>query len=229
MKELLIGEGIYPHLIHFFVEGDTEEIVLNRLLPLLGYEAQSGMTVTNIRGIDKAQRYSFLFSAATEYAARTVFVGDIEGEIERTLQRLRQARVFTDPGDVLLWETERAPSSFEEANLSYEEILAAIQASAAEHTPGARLTLTADELRAEFARRVAAAASRRQPRPGLANVALALAREERYGAIHATKTSLAPHFADTLEDAIRRAGHLAKAGNNRPLLARLWYWLVNTR
>ncbi len=229
LKDLLIREGLYPHLIHFFVEGETEEIVLKRLLPFLGYGAASGMTVTNIRGIDKAERYSVLFAAANEYAARTVIVADLEGEIERTLRRLRQAGVFTEEDDVLLWESDGTPSSFEEANFSLDELLAAIQATAVDRVPDARLTLTPEVLREEFERRAEAAAAKGEPRPGLANVALELASREEHGAIRASKKELAGHFARILEDAVRDAEHLAEAGKTRPLLSRLWYWIANTR
>jgi hypothetical protein len=229
LKDLLIREGLYPHLIHFFVEGETEEIVLTLLLPFLGYGAESGMTVTNIRGIDKAERYGVLFAAANEYAARTVIVADLEGEIERTLRRLRQAGVFTDEGDVLLWEIDGTPSSFEEANFSLDEILVAIQSTATDRAPDARLTLTPNVLRAEFERRVDAASAKGKPRPGLANLALELASQVEHGAIRASKKELAGRFARILEDAVRDAEHLAKAGKTRPLLTRLWYWIANTR
>lgn len=77
IKAALMREGIYPHRVHVFVEGHTEELVLRRLLPFLGFDVESsGMTITNIGGIDKTERYRVLFDAATEYAARTVFVGE---------------------------------------------------------------------------------------------------------------------------------------------------------
>lgn len=229
LKEVLIAEGVYPHRVHFFVEGQTEEHVLTRLLRFLGYDEQSGMTVTNIHGIDKADRYSVLFSAATEYAARTVIIGDREGEIDRTIRRLRDAGVFTDEADVLLWQVDGVPASFEEANFTYDELLAAITRAACQRTPDARLTLTSEILEEEFDKRVQVAAAGNAQRPALANVALELARDERYGAIRAAKTELAVHLADALEAAVREAGDLAEAGKHRPLLPRLWYWLINTR
>lgn len=229
LKEILIAEGVYPHLIHFFVEGDTEEIVLGRLLSFIGYGARSGMTVTNIRGIDKAERYSVLFSAATQYASRTVIVADREGEIEHILRRLREAGIFTNEHDVLLWEIAGKPSSFEEINFTTAELLDAMAAVARARNPDAKLTLTADTLNEEFQRRVELAATRKEPRPALGNVALELARQDRHGSIHASKTSLAPHLAKTLENAIEAAGSVADAGKERPLLARLAYWILNTR
>jgi hypothetical protein len=229
IKSLLIAEGLYPHRIHFFVEGDTEEIVLRQLLPFLGSDPTSGITITNIRGIDKAERYSVLFGAASQYAARTVIVADREGEIERTLTRLRHAGLFADENDVLLWEVNGRPASFEEANFTVDELLGAIAKVGRDRDPQGKLTLSADEVTAEFERQIESATRESRPRPALANVALRLARQERHGAIHATKGSLAPYLAHTLIDAVRDAGHLADAAEGRPLLARLWRWLQTTR
>ena len=83
LKNLLIREGLYPHRIHFFVEGHTEKIVLDRLLPFLGYHMPgSGMSVTNIRGVDQAQRSAVIFASATRVASRTVLIADREGTFE---------------------------------------------------------------------------------------------------------------------------------------------------
>lgn len=229
VKAALIREGIYPHRVHFFVEGHTEEIVLRELLSFLGRDLESsGMTVTNIGGIDKAERYRVLFDAATEYAARAVFVGDKEGEIESVLQRLRADGLFADEGDLLLWETEDGDAaSFEELNLTRDELLRAIEAVGRTREPSVSLDITADELVETFTHEIAEAAAARRPRPALAEVAIKLARDRAM--ISASKRALAPLFAEALKDAIRDAGDLHVAGGNRPLLRRLWYWLVSSR
>jgi len=229
IKSALIREGIYPHRVHFFVEGHTEEIVLKELLPFLGFELESsGMTVTNIGGIDKAERYRVLFDAATEYAARTVFVGDREGDIESVLQRLRADGHFSEPEDVLLWETpDGQPSSFEEVNLTRDELLSAIETDGRRFDQNVSLNITAAELDEEFDQAIARAAAKRRPRPGLANVALKLARDRAL--IRADKKPMAPLFAEALKRAIRDAGDLHTAGTYRPFLHHLWIWLVASR
>jgi hypothetical protein len=75
LQAMLEREGLYPHRVHFVVEGDTEEIVLRRLLGALG--RQSGYQVTNLRGVDQAEQHRALFSAASEYASRTVLIADV--------------------------------------------------------------------------------------------------------------------------------------------------------
>jgi hypothetical protein len=59
----------------------------------------------------------------------------------------------------------------------------------------------------------------------LATVALRLARDTSN--ISASKKALAPFFAEALKQAIRQAGDLHQAGEDRPLLNRLWFWLVS--
>jgi hypothetical protein len=226
LKQLLIREGLYPHRIHFFVEGDTEQIVLERLLPFLGYELPaSGMTVTNIRGVDKAERHATLFHSATQVAARTVLVADLEGTLTRALKRLRAEGLFQDEADTLLWSRDGRSVDFEEANFTAREILTAIRAVARGRNPDARLTLTVAELRRERAARTPP----KRPPPALTKLALALAEEPKYGGIRVSKKELAAVLAERLISDIRRSGHLAEAGKRRPLLRRLWFWLATDR
>jgi hypothetical protein len=226
LKELLIREGLYPHRIHFFVEGDTEQIVLERLLPFLGYELPgSGMAVTNIRGVDNAERHAVIFRSATQVAARTVLVADLEGTLSRTLTRLRAEGLFTDERDTLLWSRDGRSIDFEEANFTAREILAAVRAVGRRRNADARLTLTVAELRRERAARTRP----KRPPPALTKLALGLAEEPQYGGIRVSKKELAPLLAERLVTDIRRSGDLAEAGKRRPLLARLRYWLVADR
>jgi hypothetical protein len=226
LKQLLIREGLYPHRIHFFVEGETEQIVLERLLPFLGYELPgSGMSVTNIRGVDKAERHAVLFHSATQVAARTVLIADLEGSLTRSIKRLRAEGLFRDERDTLLWSREGRSVDFEEANFSEGEILSAIRAVARRRNAAARLTLTVAELRRE---RVARTRPKRPP-PALTKLALTLAQDPQYGGIRVSKKELAEVLAERLISDVRRAGHLREAGKRRPLLGRLWYWLATDR
>jgi hypothetical protein len=230
LKDSLVRLGLYPHLMHFFVEGDTEEIVLRKLLDFLGYDLETGsVSITNFRGIDKADRYQTLLSSVNRYAARTLLVADHEGEIERTLRRLREAGALLDPENVILWEREGRASSFEEVNFSSAELLKAIEAAGRRREPSARLTLTPATLEAEFeAQRADAERNGRQP-PGFAEVARRLAGRQAYGAVSVGKKDFAPDLAETLKQTVRTAGHIADAGSERPLLARLWTWIVDTK
>lgn len=223
LKQLLVREGIYPHLIHFFVEGHTEKIVLDRLLPFLGFDLPgSGMSVTNIRGVDQAERHTTIFRSATEVATRTVLIADREGTLSKTLARLRGEGLFADDENVLLWERDGRPVDFEEANFSAREILNAIQMAARKRDRSLRLDLTVSELRRERAKRTRP----KRPPPALSKLALELAEDRD---MRVSKTALAEVFAEKLVREIRRTGHLAQAGERRPLLAHLWRWIANTR
>lgn len=223
LKQLLLREGLYPHRIHFFVEGDTEKIVLERLLPVLGYELPgSGMTVTNIRGVDQAERHEVIFRSATQVAARTVLVADLEGTLRKALARLRADGLFTEDENVLLWTRDGHSADFEEANFSEREILNAIQTAARRRNRELRLDLTVSELRRERTERTRP----KRPPPAVTKLALTLAEDR---GIRVSKKELAAVLADKLVREIRRAGHVAEAGKRRPLLARLWYWIVSER
>lgn len=228
LKDALIREGLYPHLIHFFVEGDTEETVLCELLVFLGYDLQAGsMSITNFGGIDKAERYNALLTSINRFAARTVLIADREGEIERTIANLRAAGALLDPQDVVLWELGGQPSSFEEANFSSEELLAAIAEAGRRRNPDAVLRLSARELDAEVARRRKAAGNERRP-PAKAKIAVQMAGREAHGSVSVGKAAYAPDLARILEREIEDAGHLADAGRRRPLLAALWRWIAGS-
>jgi len=230
LRDELVRQGLYPHLMHFFVEGETEETILHALLDFLGYDLEKGsVSITNFRGIDKADRYRTLLSSVNRYAARTVLVADREGEIERTVRRLRAAGALLDPQDVILWERNGRPSSFEEVNFSSAELLAAIEATGRRRAPSAKLCLTPETLEIEFERQRASAEREGSSSPGFAEVARRLARREQHGSVSVGKAEYAPDLAEILKETVRRAGHLADAGVERPLLAHLWRWIADSK
>lgn len=222
LKELLLEQGLYPHQIHFFVEGDTEYVVLRRLLPFLGFPLPgSGMAVTNMGGVDKAQHHELLFRSATEVAGRAVLIADLEGSMKKTLDRLRNEDLFTAADDVLLWSRDGRGIDFEEANFSDAELIGVVRTAARRR--GHAIDLPVAALRS---RRIADTRPRRPP-PALTSLALEMAEER--GARLSKKQDIAPLLADRLVADIRRAGHLAKAGERRPLLAALWRWIAQAR
>ena len=221
VKALLLREGLYPHRIHFFVEGDTEQIVFMRLLEFLGYPLPgSGMTVTNIRGVDQAERHAVIFRSATEVAARTVLIADLEGSLGKILARLQNEGLFQNEDDLLLWTVAGRPADFEEANFTARELLAAIQSAARRRDSTIRLGVSVKELKEFRAQRTRP----KRPPPALAKTALELAESR---GVRVSKPELAAVLAEKLVREIKRSGHLADAGKRRPVLARLWYWIVN--
>jgi hypothetical protein len=142
------------------------------------------MTVTNIRGVDQANRHSVIFESAAQVAARTVLIADLEGSLTKTLTRLQADGVFTDDENLLLWSREDRSLDFEEANFTERELLNAIQSAARRRDRSLRLDLSVSELRDERARRTRP----RRPPPALAKLALRLAEDR---GIRVSKTELA--------------------------------------
>lgn len=223
LQPALETAGLYPHRIHFVVEGDTEEIVFGRLLEELG--RTSGYQLTNLRGVDKAERHKTLLAAASQYAARTVLIADMEGSLSDVLQRLQRDGLLTDPDDLLVWQVDGQPSSFEEVNFRPAEIVDAIQAAARKRVPGIDVGFTGEELAAHFAAAVENAQRRKRNRPAFGKVALRMAQQHN---IRVSKTELAHELADINLRLIDDAGTLYNAaGADRPLLQSLWQWLAS--
>lgn len=227
LKPLLRIEGLYPHLVHFFVEGETEEIVLEHLLRFLGYDPTGGaFRVTNFRGIGKLERYSTIAQAAASYAARTVLIADMEGEVKQLATRLVAAGVFNPDEDVVLWERDGRASSFEEANFTVGELLTMMRRAGRKRNADAKSTLRAADVRRAFSVNLSTAAAEGRDPQGLAKVVLRLAKSQQYGAINVSKLELALEIGDRLVNEIRTAGDLVEAGKRRPILRHLWFYLT---
>ena len=226
LQPVLEELGVYPHRLHFVVEGQTEEIVLRRLLHAFGRRA--GYQITNLHGVDQGLRHQSLFAAASEYAARTVLIADMEGELSTTLKRLQCVDLLTDENDLLLWAIGDQPSSFEEANFTLHELAEAISAAARERCPELAVSLTGDELEAGFAEAIEEARLHRRSRPALASIALTLAEDRHH--IRVSKPDLARQLAETTIRLFDQGRTLYDiASEDRPLLQRLWQWLHEAR
>ena len=224
LRKALEREGLYPHRIQFVVEGESEEIMLNRLLEALGCGAGAGYRVTNLRGVDKARQHQELFAAASEYAARTVLIADAEGTLLTTLRQLQREGLLTDEEDILLWEIDGRASSFEEANFTADEIAAAIVAAAHERAPDLAVEITGAELKAAYDDAVRRAEERGDDRPALGKVIVKHVLDAHH--LRVSKTELARELAEATIRRIDDAGSLYDAADaTRPLLQRLWHWV----
>jgi hypothetical protein len=222
LQPALEKAGLYPHHIHFVVEGDTEAIVLEHLLKALGRTV--GYQVTNLRGVDKTEQHAALFAAASQYATRTVLIADMEGGLASAIRRLQRGGLLTAEEDLLLWELDGHPSSFEEANFRPQEIADAIHAAARKRLPDIELDLGGEELASRFAEAVKDAEREKHDRPAFGTLALKLAEDRN---VRVSKTELAHHLADHIMQLLDEAGSLYDAGaEDRPLLSRLWKWLA---
>ena len=220
LKGQLVRLGIYPHRIHFFVEGATEQIILEKVLDLIGYGTEgSGMAVTSIDSVDALKRHELLVRIASEVASSTVLIADREGTLLKMLERLRNEGLFVDPIDVLVWGEDGGPADFEDANFSEADVLDAISRVVANRAPDLKFDITFEDLSTYRSH----GARKGQP---LAKVALALAQERHFPV---SKRELAEELGDFLCDEIRAAGHLSELADARPLLGRLLLWIQRDR
>jgi len=200
---------LHPHQVHIVVEGESEEIVCRRVLEkLTGMSLNDvGVSIQRLFGVGNMRPE--VLRAMKAFPRFLVFVADREGDMARQVEGLRQEGVLTDEA-TYLWET-----SFEEANVSDDELVAIIAAIGADR--GAVLTLDAQTMRALYdARRGEVGKDGK----GLASFALNLARRPEYGSIVASKTELAKRMVDMiLEDLLRRGAEVVSA--QRPIVAML--------
>jgi hypothetical protein len=200
---------LHPHQVHIVVEGESEEIVCRRVLEKLTGMSLNDMGVSIQRLLGVGNMRPEVLRVMKAFPRFLVFVADREGDMARQVEVLKQEGVLTDEA-TYLWET-----SFEEANVSDDELVAMIAAIGEDR--GAVLTLDAQTMRAlHDAHRGEVGKNAK----GLASFALNLARRPEYGNIVASKTELAERMVDTiLEDLLRRGADVVSA--QRPIVAML--------
>jgi hypothetical protein len=200
---------LHPHQVHIVVEGDTEEIVCRRVLETVAGMPLNDMGVSIQRLLGVGNMRGEMLRALKTFPRFLVFVADREGDMAREVEGLKQEGVLTDEA-TYLWET-----SFEEANVSDEELVTMIAVIGADR--GATLTLNAQEMRALYdAHRSKAGGDAK----GLATFALGLARREEYGSVAAAKTELAERMADLILNELRERDGEA-VSEERPIASML--------
>jgi hypothetical protein len=201
---------LHPHQVHIVVEGDTEEIVVRRVLEAATGRPPNefGVSMHRLHGVDSAQLQREMLRAVKEFPRYVVLIADREGTIGREVTKLQEEGVLSDES-TLLWER-----SFEEANFSDEELTGMIAGLGAD--AGATSTLDASTLRSLYAEHCERA---RTPQ-GLASFALAKAAQPQYGSVRVSKTQLAERMAEVILDDIRDRGAEA-VGETRPIVTML--------
>jgi hypothetical protein len=103
---------LHPHQVHIVVEGESEEVVCRRVLETVADRplAEMGITIQRLNGIGSAALHQEMLRAVKSFPRYLILVADREGEIEREVERLKEAGVLSDE-TTFLWD-----SSFEEAN-----------------------------------------------------------------------------------------------------------------
>jgi hypothetical protein len=202
---------LHPHQVHIVVEGKSEEIVCRRVLEeIAGMPLNDmGLSIHRLHGVGNVTVQREMLRAMKAFPRYLVFVADREGDIAREVEGLKREGVLTDE-TTYLWDT-----SFEEANLSDEELVAMIAAIGADAS--ATLTLGAHTLRTHYDEHRSRAGKQAK---GLSSYALDLAKREEYGSVVASKTQLAERMADLiLDDLLRRGAEVVSA--ERPIVAML--------
>lgn len=202
---------LHPHQVHIVVEGDTEEIVVSRILhaatgrPLNEF----GVSMHRLHGVDSAQLQREMLRALKEFPRYVVLIADREGTIGQEVAKLQADKVLSEES-TLLWER-----SFEEANFRDHELISMIAELGTEC--GATLRLDAPTLRRLYEEH-----RERAPKPlGLASFALRKAASPAYGSVRVSKPELAERMAEWILDDIRERG-AEVVGEERPLLPMLF-------
>jgi hypothetical protein len=208
LKTVLFRLDLYPHGVHLFVEGETEEVVFNELFDF-GVADREGVRVQNMRGVGNFnEQVQQLFEHLADYARFTVLVADEEGLMAKYARQWIEAGLV--PSDhVTIW------TSLEEANFSDHELVQMVRRIGRRHDPKVRLRLTAKELR----RRYEEHKERADAPLGLAEYLMKIVGDPDIGPIRASKSSeLAFEMTALLQSEVRAKGW-KEAAEKRPILA----------
>jgi hypothetical protein len=185
LRSELVEHGLWTGRIHAVVEGPTERDWVNGIVEEMLGGLPNDLLVTNLRGVGEAKRMEALIDTVLDYSTSTALIVDPEGDMADFVQQLIDDGKL-EPEDVLMKD-----ASFEEANFSHAELLAAARHLGA-HPPGdrpkVRVRLTVPQLRRRHKERCEK--SKRGKTPGLADTLLAMLREQEHGALNLKKTEL---------------------------------------
>jgi hypothetical protein len=209
LLRFLSRNDFYPHQVHLFVEGASEEVMLTMILKAwLGSLEGHGIRFTDLGGIDNlGERHQELFAGFAEYARAPVLVTDNESEITRYVDDLT-AQKLINPQGVWRWE-----KNLEEDNFSDAELTRAVGAIARDR--GFRLRgLNGRVVRSSF--------KRRQDLPSGAPATfvdelLRLARHPEHGSIPVQKPELAAKLTEQILAELE-AGEYDALKKKRPIL-----------
>jgi len=205
LKAELQLHGLYPHLVHLVVEGETERLLFEQLIAAIGLNAiERGVSISTFEGVGNAGLRREILRVARSYSRFPVLVADREGDIEREVDALKRDGLLSDE-TAFLWD-----KSLEEDNFTHDELVELAKAAAQKR--GGRLRLTGRTLRKEHQRRCS------QVSQGLAKVLCSLARNPQHGSVQLSKIDLAEEMAALLLDEIRGASDLDELGKRRPVI-----------
>jgi hypothetical protein len=202
--------GLHPHVVHLAVEGETERVVCQRILETVSERKlnEMGVTMHRLQGVDAATLHREMLSAMKHFPRWIVLVADREGTIADEVDVWKAEGIISDESTFL------QDPSFEEANLTDDELVTIIAALGAER--GATLTLDTATLRYRYNGYCSRVPKKK--RKGLAGYALDLARSPEHGSVNVSKSTVAECLADLILDDLRERGFDAVA-QDRPIVS----------
>jgi hypothetical protein len=216
MKLVLLGHSLYPHRVHFFVEGATEEVVVKGLLEaLFGELDAAGFQVTNPEGATALERRRTLVESAGSHAAGVALIFDKEGTVERDVEELDRLNLIDAEQDPVLWTKGDRPSSFEEANYTPAELLAFIARAGKKRNPGRGALVDGPRVQRGLADRTRDEGDKAR---AMATVMLKMAENPQYGSVRLSKKELGAEILANLLRSVRIRGSLQQAADRRPIL-----------
>jgi hypothetical protein len=217
IKQQLLAAELYPHGVHVIGEGQSEQIVVERLVELLlGPDALTEVAFYDLEGSGSATQVEPLSQALAGYAVRCLVIVDAEGQMAEYISAAVEAGKL-DRADVLL-----SPDSLEPANASSQELVD-LAKEMGRHMPDGQdpveFELTADELDEYHADRLAR--SPRKNAPGKADSLIRLVRRRTEGQLDIDKLDFIESFAGLLVDelAVADVEMLARVKAHRPIVS----------
>jgi hypothetical protein len=208
LRAELQRHGLYPHLVHLVVEGESEKLLFEALVSAYGFEpSERGVSISIFRGVGKSDLRAELLRAAHAHTRFPILVSDREGGIEREVEALQREGLLVED-TTFLWK-----ESLEADNFSHAEL--ARLAKNVARSKGATLRLTGKALREAHEAR-----SKRVP-VGLGRVLLSLARSPEHGSVQISKLELAAEMAALLTSEMRNAADLDALTAKRPIVGLL--------
>jgi hypothetical protein len=211
LLRFLTRTGLYPHQVHLFVEGDSEDVMVRRLIQArLGQLEEWGIRVTNLGGIGNIhERHQELFAGFAEYARAPVLIADNEGDIGRYVGELLKEKLINREA-VLLWE-----KNLEEDNFTDEQLVRAARRVA--RTKGGKIVaLSGRGVRAALVARQAA--GKASSESTFTRELIRLAASPTHGSVRFSKPELAEALTALLLDEVNVARSWDAVAQKRPIL-----------
>jgi len=194
IKEQLLAAELYPHGVHLIGEGESEQIVVERLVEAtLGPGALTDLAFYDLGGSGSATQVEPLSQAFAGYAVRCLVIVDSEGQMADYLRVAIEAGQL-EGADVLLF-----PDSLEAANAGSAELIDLARELGRRMPDGqdpVEFELTSEELDEHHADRLSRSA-RKNP-PGKADTLLSLVHRRTEGRLNIDKLDFVESLAEML-------------------------------